>query len=195
MPKQKRPRLSGKKHVKPGRRALDTSVATEPDTSTKPSARSKRVRDPYGTTLEAGHALRIALARYPDWKVVSIPHHLQRDLWNCGPWSHVGLEIFVEYFKAGQFDGLAEAFTSKPELKPLNLIPGRGIRAEQALSAASVANLAYVHEVRDEMRRALHAADECGEMPFPSAASMSTPVFFSAEFLQGGQSCDDAMQV
>ena len=151
--------------------------------------------NPYGTTLEAGHALRIALARYPDWKVVSIPHHLQRDLWNCGPWSHVGLEIFVEYFKAGQFDGLAEAFTSKPELKPLNLIPGRGIRAEQALSAASVANLAYVHEVRDEMRRALHAADECGEMPFPSTASMSTPVFFSAEFLQGGKSCDDAMQV
>ena len=137
--------------------------------------------------------MRSAMVRHPGWSIECIPHQLQDtdDGWNCGPWSHAAFEIFVEYFRAGRFDGLADEFARKAELRPLNLIERRGRTAEKAAIAV---NRAFVSEVRDEMRRALREADARGEMPFPPIEN-TRPLFFSEEWLKGGKGHGDALDV
>ena len=129
--------------------------------------------NPYGNALDDDHALHAALREFSGWSLVPIPTALQTDGWNCGPWSHAALELFVSYFKLGVFDGFDRFLASRPELRPLE-----GLRASK-LRAATAINKAFVGNLRDEMRSALQAAHERGEMPFLPLEN--APQFFVGE--------------
>ena len=112
----------------------------------------------YGAELDDDHPLRKAMADAvrSGWKVVSILHQLQSDSHQCGPWSHVALELFASYFKAGEFCGFGASFSSHEKLRPLSTSCGQ----------AEAINSSYIQCVRDEMRRGLREADASGSMPF-----------------------------
>ena len=104
------------------------------------------------------------MARYePGWSVVSIRHKLQSDGFQCAPWTHVALELFAAYFKAGTFGGFGDSFAKHDKLRPLDLVTSssRGAKA-----SATAINSAFIQGVRDEMRQALRDADAVGSMPF-----------------------------
>ena len=124
-----------------------------------------RTADPYGDSLERDHAIRSAMNEHaPDgWRIESIDAKLQSDGHNCGPWSHAALELFAQYFKAGDFSaGFTKVLKGTPGLQPLN-----GLRAtSRACAAAEAVNTVYVQNVRSEMRQALRASHKRGKMPF-----------------------------
>lgn len=128
------------------------------------------------------------------WKIISIPHQLQSDQHQCGPWSHVALELFIEYFRKGKFDGFADCFTRHRLIRPLNLVAGT--RSNQwRFREPQAANTAFICGVRDEMRRMLREADEQEFMPFrPVRWEMETLDADSKELAelkaQGGSTAD-----
>ena len=95
--------------------------------------------------MEPNHELRAAVAAHPGWQVVTIKHVLQSDGFQCGPWTHVALDLFVSYFKQGHFGGFGETIASHAELRPLNLIEVRG---RLAMTTARAINNAFVLAVR-----------------------------------------------
>ena len=86
-------------------------------------------------------------------------------------------ELFVEYFRAGKFDGFAKCFAEHPQLRPVNLASG-----ERAKARAKAINDGFVANLRDEMRQALREADADTAMPFrPTEADVTTTHFSSPE--------------
>ena len=96
------------------------------------------------------------------WELVCIPLELQLDGWNCGPWSHAALELFVRYFEQGASGGFEAFFNANAAVRAVNGLQPRS----QAYRQAAAINAAYVGQVRDEMRRALRSAHTAGDMPF-----------------------------
>ena len=132
--------------------------------------------NPYGTR-DAPAAARSAVAAHRGWTLVEVGHTLQQDGFQCAPWSHIGLQLFVEYFRAGKFDGFAKCFAEHPQLRPVNLASG-----ERAKARAKAINDGFVANLRDEMRQALREADADTAMPFrPTEADVTTTHFSSPE--------------
>jgi len=129
--------------------------------------------DPFGDAMEESHALRAVVAANAGWRVVSIPHRLQSDGYQCGPWSHVALKLFAAYFKAGIFEGFSESFAKHAELRPLDLVTERG---RGAVDRAKGINSAFIKGVRDEARKQLRDADSAGSMPFKPDVRPAPPV-------------------
>ena len=76
--------------------------------------------NPYGIQLGADHPLRAALAAHVGWELVCIPLELQLDGWNCGPWSHAALELFVRYFEQGASGGFEAFFNANAAVRAVN---------------------------------------------------------------------------
>jgi len=129
--------------------------------------------DPFGDAMEESHALRAVEAANAGWRVVSIPHRLQSDGYQCGPWSHVALKLFAAYFKAGICEGFSESFAKHAELRPLDLVTERG---RGAVDRAKGINSAFIKGVRDEARKQLRDADSAGSMPFKPDVRPAPPV-------------------
>ena len=100
-----------------------------------------------------------------DWKIVSVDAELQTDDFQCGPWAHTGLELFIAYFRKGKFDGFAKCFAEQKLMRPLNLVGGTGSIFWRYRNPKA-ANTAFICGVRDEMRRMLREADESEYMHF-----------------------------
>ena len=126
--------------------------------------------NPYGSDLEAGHALRTAVMAYKGWRLVPILHQLQSDNFQCAPWTHMALRLFVAYFQAGEFGGFDESFAKHDKLRPLNLLEER---SRQATQRATAVNSAFIQGVRDDMRQQLRDADARGTVPFSACAALA----------------------
>ena len=58
------------------------------------------------------------------WELVCIPLKLQLDGWNCGPWSHAALELFVRYFKEGASYGDVKPYVAADFELPVGRVQG-----------------------------------------------------------------------
>ena len=118
--------------------------------------------NPYGT-LDAPSEVRVAVHKLRGgWKLVEIACELQSDGYQCAPWTHIGLGLFIEYFRAGEFDGFAKCFATHPTLRPLDTELSAAARRR-----AKAVNDSYVANMRDTMRAAICDADNAEEdMPF-----------------------------
>ena len=111
------------------------------------------------------------MAQRQGWAVVSIPHKLQSDGFQCAPWTHVALKLFAAYFKAGAFSGFGDSFAKHDKLRPLELVAES--RREQ--TRAKAINNAFIQGVRDELRRELRKADGAGSLSFRPEARVEAP--------------------
>ena len=131
--------------------------------------------NPYGFA-DAPQNLRSATTS-TGWTFVTVSHCLQcplTDSYQCGPWSHVAVELFIAYFRKGAFDGFGRYFLELG-LRPLN-------SAGLEMTPARMANAAYIAAKRKVMREAISKAEKNGTLQFgPTRATEDTQQLPSPE--------------
>ena len=131
--------------------------------------------NPYGFA-DAPKNLRSKTAAH-GWTFITISHCLQcpvTDSYQCGPWSHVAVELFIAYFRKGDFDGFGRYFLELG-LRPLN-------SAGLEQNPTRVANAAYIAAKRKVMREAISRAETNGTLQFgPTRATEDTQQLASPE--------------